>query len=255
LDTFDKLKRVGGTITVADNKQLAELKGFNELKYIGSACLSRPENNQHLNCCGCTVDNCINWDLLFVRNNCNIDVCFDITIFDGRKHDCSFKFPCAYELPVEFFDLTCETLAVCPNPSTCSSVTVVDYSLIIFRNNRLRAIGGFANLKQVNSIIYIIDNVVLHTIHAFGQLAFALDIWIRNNANLKYIIGFNNLLSIRELVCLESVCLVSWDNIKSLEFAQNIYLESKTAKSVKFPKTPIPSVMSYALYYSYSNQC
>jgi len=131
----------------------------------------------------------------------------------------------------------------------------LSYSIIIFRNQKLKAIGGFCNLKHVESNIYIIYNAVLHTINAFGQLAYALDIWIRNNPQLKYIISFANLLSIRDFIVYESLCLIDLNSIKSLEFAQNIAIEAKTSKSVKYPRNPIPSVLGYTLYYSYDNKC
>lgn len=259
LNTFDKLKRVGASIIIADNKQLCEIKGFNELKYIGSKCTVRPNNNINVDVvsCNCTANFGPDWSSLFVRDGCVIVIdTFVVTFYDGDSLcDCNSVFPCAYgNLPSEFFDLTCETIQSCSTilpPVT--SVEVLEVSLVIFRNSRLKSISGFACLKHVQGSIYIIYNIMLAFIHAFGQLAFAVDIWIRNNSNIKYITGFNNLLYVRTLVILETVCMINLDNLKSMEFAQHIYLESKTSKAIKYPKNPIDSVWSFALYYSFEN--
>jgi hypothetical protein len=251
LDTFDELRRVGHGIIIADNKQLTELRGFNKLKYIGSECVTRPFNQLPNPCngCGCTTGIVFDWTSIVRLPDCSIIDPFVVNFFDDSRSSC------AYVLPIDFFRLVCN-----PNNTNCSELIVdqeipdiLSYSLIIFRNQRLKAIGGFCNLKHVESNIYIINNAILHTINAFGQLAYALDIWIRNNPLLKYIIGFANLLSIRDFVVYESLCLIDLNSIKSLEFAQEIAIEAKTSRSVKFPRHPIPSVLGYVLYYSYDN--
>lgn len=255
LNTFEELNRVSNGIIIADNKQLTELKGFNKLKYIGSNCVNVPEVQVPTPCngCGCFADIRFDWSSI-KRHECHVFILFPLDTFDKSRY------ACAYKLPEDFFRLLCNSNDCCDELNhdrhnlTCVP-NVVNYSLIIFRNQRLRAIGGFCNLKHVNSNIYIIYNSILHTINAFGQLAFAIDIWIRNNCSLKFIIGFGNLLSVRDFVVYESVCLCDLNNIKSLEFAQNIAIEARNVKSVKCPRSPIPSVLGYALYYSYDNKC
>lgn len=262
LDTFDELRRVGSGIMIAENKQLVELKGFNKLKYIGSNCISNsnsnmPTNSPCGNCssgllvpCGCIADITFDWTTITRSTDCVITDDFLLNAFDSVSNSC------AYLLPEDFFKFVCNPLPSCNEIIINQDIPeMLSYSLIIFKNSRLRAIGGFCNLKHVNSNIYIINNTVLHTINAFGQLAFALDIWIRNNVSLKYIIGFSNLLSVRDFVVYESTCLNDLNNLKSLEFAQDIAIESRTAKSVKLPKTPIPSVLGYNLYFSFDTKC
>jgi hypothetical protein len=252
LENFDELRRVGHGIIIADNKQLAELKGFNKLKYVGSSCVSRPDALQPDLCngLGCISNITFNWTTIVRLPDCSIVDPFIVDAFDGAVNSC------AYVLPDDFFLLVCN-----PNPNCGTAILDIDipnilaYSIIIYRNQRLKAIGGFCNLKHVEANIYIINNAILHTINAFGQLAYALDIWIRNNPLLKFIIGFANLLSIRDFVVYESGCLVDLNSIKSLEFAQLIAIEAKTAKSVKYPRNPIPSVLGYTLYFSYDNKC
>jgi len=262
LDTFDSLKRIGAGAIIADNVQLAEIKGFNALKYIGStcviaantiamstnACMSSPS-------CSCNV----NFVPTVLKPICTtitsfpIDSGFDVTAFDILALD-----SCNYGLEANFYLLVCNANSTCLSNADLpvASASIVNYSLIIYGNSRLRAIGGFSNLKHIESVLFIIFNAVLHTINAFGQLAFALDIWIRNNPSIKYIIGFNNLLSIRNLILLESVCLCDWNNLACLEYAQDIAIESKTAKAVKFGKNhSVPSVLGYDLYYSFENKC
>jgi hypothetical protein len=251
LDTFDELRRVGHGIIISDNKQLVELKGFNKLKYIGSNCVTTPIIQIPNPCagCGCITNVTFDWATI-VRTDCTI-----VNPFDPSVYDTSIDF-CAYALPQDFFRLVCNPATACNTLPVDENIpSILSYSLIIFRNQRLKAIGGFCNLKHVESNIYIINNLILHTINAFGQLAYALDIWIRNNPSLKYIIGLSNLLSVRDFVVYESVCLCDLNSIKSLEFAQDIAIEAKTAKSVKYPKTPIPSVLGYTLYYSFENKC
>jgi len=251
LETFDELRRVGHGIIISDNKQLAELKGFNKLKYIGSSCVTRPNAQLPNPCngCGCTTGIVFDWTTIARLPDCSIIDPFPVNFFDISR------LSCAYELPDDFFRLVCNPKAKCGTlPIDQEIPDLLTYSIIIFRNQRLKAIGGFCNLKHIETSIFIINNAILHTINAFGQLAYALDIWIRNNPLLKYIIGFANLLSIRDFVVYESVCLIDLNSIKSLEFAQGIAIEAKTARSVKYPKTPIPSVLGYTLYYSYANQ-
>ncbi len=251
LETFDELRRVGHGIIISDNKQLVELRGFNKLKYIGSNCVTRPLEQQPNPCngCGCVTGIVFDWTSIVRLPDCSILDPFVVNFFDDSRSSC------AYVLPIEFFRLVCN-----PINTNCSELVVdqeipdtLSYSIIIFRNQRLKAIGGFCNLKHVESNIYIIDNAVLHTINAFGQLAYALDIWIRNNTSLKYIIGFANLLSVRDFVVYEALCLTDLNSVKSLEFAQEIAIEAKTSRSVKFPRHPIPSVLGYVLYYAYNN--
>lgn len=251
LDTFDELRRVGHGIIIADNRQLAELKGFNKLKYIGSQCIRRPELQRPSACdgCGCLADIEFDWLSIVRLIDCTIIDDFPLETFDIARN------ACAYELPFEFYRLLCNSVTVGPELPVDEDIPeVIDFSIIIFRNQRLRAIGGFCNLKHLNTNLYIIYNAILHTINAFGQLAFVLDVWIRNNTSLKYIIGFGNLLSVRDFVVYESSCLTDLNNIKSLEFAQKIAIEARSASSVKYPKIPIPSVLGYILYYSYDNR-
>jgi len=250
IDGFDELRRVGHGIMIAENKTLAELRGFNKLKYIGSNCVSLPEEQQSpCNICGCATPLAFDWST-FVRDNA---VCSVVDNFPADFYDES-SLACAYEIPLDFFRLVCNTATHCGQLPVDQEIPgILSYSLIIFRNQRLRAIGGFCNLKHVESNIYIVGNSILHTINAFGQLAYALDIWIRNNPNIKHIIGFANLLSVRDFVVYESNQLIDLNNIKSLEFAQTISTEARTSRSIKYPRHPIPSILGYTIYFAYEN--
>lgn len=253
IEGFDELRRVGHGIMLADNKQLVELRGFNKLKYIGSSCVSAPLVQQASGCsnCGCTVDVSFDWTTIIrLPTVCGVVDTFPVDFYDDSAA------ACAYQLPLDFFRLVCNAATPCAQlPIDQDIPRLVSYSLIIFRNQRLKAIGGFCNLKHIESNMYIIGNPVLHTIQAFGQLAYALDIWIRNNQNLKYIIAFANLLSIRDFVVYETNQLINLDNIKSLEFAQLIATEARSSRSIKYPNHPLPSVLGYTLYYAYDNRC
>ena len=254
LEGFNELRRVGHGVVFADNKQLVELKGFNKLKYIGSSCVSVPLAQQASacsSCCGCATDIVFDWtSIVRMPLVCGVIDNFDVDFFDGAAS------LCAYNLPEDFFRLLCNSAVPCGQlPLGDDIPELVSFSLIIFRNQRLRAIGGFCNLKHLESNLYIIGNPILGTINAFGQLAYALDIWIRNNPNLKHIIGLGNLLSVRDFVVYETNQLVDLNNIKSLEYAQLIATEARTSKSIKLPRHPIPSVLGYTLYYAYDNHC
>lgn len=260
LDIFNELRRVNNGITISENKQLTELKGFNKLKYIGSACKSNDKKCEQIviihknnGCDSFSYVPCVNINWASITRGCECEICdnFSVDIFDK-------VWPSnVYQLPDEFFKSVCKTNNVCGDNFECddSVPNKVSFSLIIYGNQRLRVIGGFNNLKHCNSNIYIVNNSTLHTINTFGQLAFALDVWIRNNRMLKYVIGLNNLLLVRDLVIYEAVHLNDFNNIKSLEFAQDIAIEAKTIRSVKYPKNPIPTVLGYTLYYSYVNKC
>lgn len=252
LDTFDELKRVGGSIQIADNKQLIEIKGFNNLKYVGEQCTERPLFQLPNSCqgCGCNADVAFDFTSIIVLPDCTIIDDFPVNFYDNSVN------ACAYVLPIEFYRQLCNAVTPCGEVVVDEEIPdVVNFSILIFRNPRLKAIGGFCNLKHISSSLYIIGNIVLHTINAFGQLAYALDIWIRNNSSLKYIIGFANLLAIRDFVVLESLSLLDLNGLKSLEFAQDIAIEAKSVRSVKFGCNPIPSVFGYILYYSYEGKC
>lgn len=249
LDTFNKLKRVGAGILIADNSELLEIKGFKVLKYIGSRCAIKTPSCEENECCECTAHIHVDWcQIIHVSCKEIIDE------FQSYTYDTSST-ACAYQLPEKFFKLICGQAnnCHCPHGEEHGCVPVVTYSLNIFRNFRLKAIGSFLELKNVESNIFIVANTALHTIHGFTKLSFALDVWIRNQPNLKYVIGFGNLKFVRNLVGLETVCLLSWDSLVSLEAAQHIAIESKTKKSVKLPKRPIPSVSGYILYYAFDH--
>ena len=249
INSFDELKKVGGTIIISDNKQLTEINGLNKLKYIGSECIYRPFLQHCDESDSCEYIENIDFDWISIcLDDCIVNDFFCVDIFDKSYMVCCFQ------LSEDFFNFICNNAKSCDESimDDCFP-TCVSSSLIIFRNQRLKAIGGFCNLKHINSSIYIIYNTVLHTINSFGQLAFALDIWIRNNPCLKYIIGFSNLISIRDLVIAETSNLIDLNSIKSLEFAQKISIEAKNSKSVKYSKCPIPSVLGYVLYYCYDN--
>ena len=250
LDDFNDLRRVGHGIMISDNRQLVELKGFNKIKYIGSSCISRPLLTPPAVLCNdnnCFVAVSYDWTEIS-QLDCVVVDTFPVNTFDSSINSCG------YSLPTDFFRLLCN-VNTDEIPDDEEIPTVVSYSIIIFRNQRLKAIGGFCNLKHIESNLYIINNSILHTINAFGQLAYALDIWIRNNSVIKYIIGFCNLLSVRDFVVYESSCLLDLNSIKLLEFAQQIAIEAKTTRSVKYPRTPIPSVLGYTLYYSFDRKC
>lgn len=252
LDTFDELRRVGSGIMIADNKQLTELKGFSKLKYIGSNCSHRPLIQLPSQCitCTCIVDIIFDWDSIVVivlpDGTCSIIFDFPPNTFDPAS------LACAYELPDDFYRLLCHPSTPCGELAIIEEIPeAVSYSLIIYRNQRLRTISGFSSLKHLNSNLYIIHNVGLHTINSFHQLIFGLDVWIRNNPQLKHVIGFSNLLSIRDFILLESHCLCEINSLKCLDFAQSILIEAKTASALKNQRTLIPSVSGYLLYYCF----
>jgi len=250
LDTFNELLRVGHGILIADNKQLHELKGFDKLKYIGSRCVTRPDVLVPGTCgaCGCTTELVFDWNSITVVD-CVVTDPFEIDYFDGSVDACS------YTLGEDFFRLICNSETPCGQLIVGQTIPdVINFSLAIYHNQRLKAIGGFCNLRHLVSNLYIIDNAALHTIKSFGQLAYALDIWIRNNHGLRYIIGFTNLLSIRDLVVYDSRCLIDFNGLKSLDFAQKIATEAKTASAIKIPRGAVPSVLGYTLYYSYEGK-
>lgn len=281
LDDFGSLKRVGKGISISDNSQLSVIKAFKCLKYIGSYCAYKTGSNQKCaSCCGCIAKLDIDWTCCNTILDSN-DIPFenrgirklDPTLCNNPSSEHEIKccicdnFPeyhydfagdsCDYRLPDDFFRLVCEPAddcSACDDIENTESVDVVDTSLIIFRNPRLKCIGGFSNLKHTQGGIYIVYNISLHTINAFEQLRFALDIWIRNNLSLKYIIGFNKLMSVRDLTLLDSACLNNLSSLKSLDFAQRISLEAKTSKSIEFPRHPIPSVKGYLIYFFYGKQ-
>ena len=284
LNSFDELKRIGGGIIISENQQLCKIKGFNKLKSIGSKCIScrsniendtdndwdqRSQHNlplcgqgcswqshcQHArrqgNDCRCVGDILYNWKSIKRLCDCTIVDDFCIDVFDASK------FICEYNFDGELFKLLRNPHRSCGKKFKCETYpTLVSYSLIIFRNQRLIAIGGLNSLKHVNSNIYIIDNSTLHTIHSFVHLVFALDIWIRNNPGLKFIIGFSGLIAVRDFVIRESPCLINFSGTKKvafekLAFAQKIATETKSVKSIKYPSRAIPTVLGYTLYHTY----
>lgn len=244
IDTFNDLRRVGAGIIIADNTQLTEINGFNKLKYIGAGCVNNPKQNKY--CEDDEIDIDYNWLHIIHITDCNICDKFTLTAYDEIRNSY------IYRLPNEFYKLVCNPKPNCCEENKCEEIpSCLSFSFIVFRNQKLKLIGGFTNLKHINSNIYIIYNATLHTINAFEHLCYALDIWIRNNYSLKHIIGLGNLISVRDLIVYESLGLINLNNIKSLEFAQKIAIEAKTEKTVKYPSVPIPSIFGYTLYYGY----
>ena len=249
LNTFDNLKRVGEAIIITENRSLNEIGGFNSVKYIGSKCDKKKECEIINNCQKSFYD----WDcvikLLYCECECTVIDNFEINVYDARINDSS------NDLPDSLFSLVCNAINPCQtleNLESCETKTadIITYSLIIYQNKRLKYIDAFANLRHVNSNIYIVYNGILQTIKSFGKLCFALDIWIRNNLSLKYIMGFNELLSVRDFIIAETPNIVDITDIKKLEFAQIIHIETKNSKALKLPKCPIPTVHGCIVYYS-----
>lgn len=256
LDGFPELKRVGKSITIADNKSLSDIKTFDKLRYIGSNCATYNELVPLPCCTSCSGAVVVDWSQLIVvvpatppSVGCQVINLYSDSLYDGASD------ACAYTIPADFFIALCNENKPCCDPliglAEPEIPSAVSYSLIIFRNQRLRLIEGFSTLKQVNSNIYIISNLYLCTIKAFGQLASALDIWIRNNPALKQILGFENLISVRNFVVSETPCLADLNGLKSLEFAQRIFIEARSTRSVKTGKHPIPTVSGIILYYTF----
>ena len=288
LNTFDKLKRIGGGLLITDNKFLTELRGFNELKYIGSNCLPRTtincsEPDSTCPCVPCValplsdsapldpnyraIRACTSndpelysqiWALIFNSGSelCGVINNLDLTIFDNQNCPASSINPIFFNL-ICASDNTCRGTRCKPcRPIDDSGVSngccyfAVNYSVLIFNNPRLKAIGGFENLKHIESSIFIVNNSCLHTVNSFNQLCYVLDIWIRNNPGLKYLYAFQNLHSARDVTVLEAPCLVEWNSLKNLEYVQTMSLESKTSRAIRFGKQPVPSVLGFLIYYN-----
>lgn len=258
---FNKLQRVTGGIIISENSQLSEINAFNTIKYIGSNCSvqfkfgalehhSDQNLGQYYSQPQCPLPFCFigepfNWEHINVSRDCEIKNHFNVNVFDFLALECG------YALPPEFYSSICNKHQCCSFSNPSCGPLAVNYSIIIYKNQRLKEINAFNCLKEVNSSIYIIDNANLCSIIAFKILAFALDIWIRNNSCLKTIKGLNKLLFIRDLVVYETSGLSDFNGIKSLEFAQTIRTEAKTANSIVYAKYPIPSILGYILYYCY----
>lgn len=266
LCNFNKLQRVTGGIIISENSHLCEINAFNAVKYIGSNCTLQfrfgalehhPDQNlgQYYSQPQCPLPFCFirdpfDWEHINVSRDCEIKNNFNANVFDFLALECG------YALPPEFYSSICNKLQCCSFNNSSSGPLAVNYSIIIYKNQRLKEINAFNCLKEVNSSIYIVDNANLCSIIAFKILAFALDIWIRNNSCLKTIKGLNKLLFIRDLVVYETSGLSNFNGIKSLEFAQTIRTEAKTANSIVYAKYPIPSILGYILYYCYvPNNC
>lgn len=254
INGFDKLQRVSHSIIIAENRQLVEISGFQKLKYVGSSCAGRSLVQEPSACagaCGCLANIEYDWNLIS-QEDCIVIDNFTLDIFDPVVDQC------AYVLPDDFFISLCNPATQCGQlPVDVNIPDLVSYSIIIYRNQRLRAIGGFCSLRHLGSNLYIVANPILHTIDAFPNLSWVLDVWIRNNPTLKYILGFKNLIAIRDFVVLESKCLLDLNGIIALEFAQNIAIQARCASSVKYPSKPIPTVFGYTIYYTYpiNGQC
>jgi hypothetical protein len=277
IDDFNELKRVGKAILIAENKSLKEIKGFDKLKYIGSDCVQNcdrvvtfipadsagnPAKYEVTFTCPPDPTVCDCCDIVITIPNPTINCASGqkvIDTYDDRTFDNTGD-SCPYRLAFDFFTCICEIKPGCNEAPVTSSGTfdqdaakqildIVSYSLIIYGNPSLRFIDAFNHVKHVESNIYIVCNTFLCEIKAFACLHYVLDLWIRNNPNLKYIFGFNRLLSARDVVETESVCLVKWEGLEHLEYAQNVALEAKTAKSIELPKCLLPSVFGYISYY------
>ena len=255
LDTFDDLKRVGHVIMISENKQLNQLHGFNKLKFVGSCCVQDKHHCDPLPN-PCFIEDCVNciafadpdWDNVFSRREC--------VVVDGLgevidMYDDGACSACEYELPSLFYQLACVKDAKCGEFSERTSFKNADFSIIIYGNPRLRCIDGFGCLRHLESILYIVGNATLSVIDAFSHLASVLDVWVRNNPSLKYIKGFHNLLSIRNLIVKESNCLAEWDDLHKLQFAQFIDIQSNKVSSVQLAVAPIPSVKGQIEYFAY----
>jgi len=242
LDSFNALTKIGHSLLIAENNQLHQIIGFNKLKYIGSCCVSRPDEDLHNECvctCVCDFDIIPSWNEVFARSSRELPCLVTDNSCDFFDDTCDI---CAYFLPNAFFDLICNKKEICGGEQIVDTLPAyTDYSIIIYGNTRLKCIDGFGSLRHLNSILYIIGNTSLSIIDAFGHLAFALDVQVRNNPSIKYIKGFGNLMSVRDLRVLETVCLDDWCNLKKLQFAQTIQIESKCADSVKLAQRPYPT--------------
>lgn len=264
-DTFDELRRVGKIFIVTENDHLVEFKGANKLKYIGDDTVAYTPPVIHCSddCHSPASKNTISWILSIDNNNNEGDcLCPNIIIAiplcdstnrgipDVRSYDnCENQYKCS--LSEDFFTSLCNKNA--NNPLCPVLPDHVSASIIFHGNSVLKAISGFNNLRHIKSNLYIVGNKLLHTINSFGHLAFALDVWFRNNANLKYVIGFNSLLAVRDFVILDAL-LNEFNGLASLEFAQRIAIETKSIKSFNNNKL-IPTTCGYVTYVKFDCEC
>lgn len=260
-DTLEELKRVGKSFVIVENNQLTEFNGANKLKYIGDdyTALLDIIPAPCTNTCDSNIpSSSVSWLLVTDSTiGCSGSACTSfITVLDNGCGSSNQTIPSpdsydyrgndyGYTIPKDFFYLLC-------NKGTNNTVTpisppnLISASIIFYGNAVLKCISGFFNLRHMKSNLYIVGNKCLHTISSFGNLVFVLDVWIRNNINLKFVIGFNRLMACRDFLILDSL-IKKLDGFSGLEFAQRIVAETKSIKSYNNNKL-IQTTCGYITY-------
>lgn len=266
-DTLEDLKRVGTAMIIAENNSLTEFKGANKLKYVGDKCIAYEESPipPCTDVCGSIQSSTpVGWNLVTSASGCTAGVACaafitvesplcnstftgipPVNVYDNAEE--SYK----YVLPADFF-VSLNNKGTITNNSPQTGPSHVSASIIFYGNTVLKCIGGFSNLRHIKSNLYIVRNQALHTISSFGHLAFALDIWIRNNANLKFVLGFNGLLACRDFLILDSL-VNEFNGFSCLEFAQRIVIEARSIKSYNNHKL-IPTTCGYVTYNKFEHR-
>lgn len=276
---FDKLNNVDGGMIIAENKHLEKITAFKNLKYVGS---STTVNQADANATEIMAENeprYIAQDLgiavdpanppgVFQRpaaldgnyeDLCNIDDTFD----ENRRsyNDNYLLFAPLYRINQLFYHYLCNRarcgdfisdnesdgpLAIDPEEDLQS----VNYSIIIYGNDKLTLIQAFESMRHTENSIYVIYNVALEIIQAFTKLSYTLDMWVRNNSKLAHFIGLGCLMTVRDMVILDSACLTELNNIRRLHYAQRLAFETLVCDAIKYKK-PLPTVNSFIKYYSF----
>jgi len=236
---------IASGVIIAENGALQGICAFNETTIIGARCLANTGLETPIICCQCTVDNPVDWVAAIRRVDCAVTINLPLTIYNDIVNQC------AYTPPNDFF-VQLAYPSVGPNqlPPLPEDVPgFITYSIIVYRNNSLKGLNIFNKLRVAPASINIVGNPTLHTITSFAVIGHALDVWIRNNPNLRYLFGFSELINVRDFILMESTKLLNFRSLKCLESSQLINLEVGYGNSVEIGRNPLPSVFGYLTYF------
>lgn len=226
LNTFDHLTRIGGGLIIAYNHHLTCLRGFNALHYVGSDTVSNLPQSEHS-----IFDLKLRANHVRVLRSKTLHDHFNPSHFEARFIIKEFR------LSAEFFHTRSD---------------LINYSIIITNNARLKCIHAFSLVRYLNDTLFISHHAALQTIQAFDDLIFLLDVQIHDNCELKSIIGFEKLCLLRQFILKNTSELITLKGLGEWSLAQYIKTETKNAQVIDVNHI-IPTVLGYNTYHTYAH--
>jgi len=179
INTFNKLRTVGGAIDIINNFILEVIDGFNELTFVNGASVINYNSQVPSN--------------VFIPININVSytnpdachICSQIAVSDTTAIiDINTYNYLTFNPNSLYSYLTCNSQScACDDDVQCSATLMVYRSIFVADNSNLKIINGFKKLRTTGASLYFLGNSSLKLIDAFESIKGLVDLIIRYNTS------------------------------------------------------------------------